>query len=225
MTAKTSHLQVPSAWREALQDQIEAPYFHELSQFIEAQRLEHVVYPPPADVFAALDAVAPENVRVVILGQDPYHGDGQAHGLAFSVRPDVKPPPSLANIFKELRDDLGIEPSSPCLTPWAQQGVLLLNAVLTVRQSEPNSHQRRGWEQFTDAIVAHLAAQETPICFVLWGKPAEKKAQHVGAPHWVHRSPHPSPLSARRGFFGSRPFSAVNAALEAEGLPPIDWSL
>ena len=215
----------PVAWRDLLTAALDLDQYAELCDFVATERAEHAVYPPENEVFAALEAVAPEDVRVVILGQDPYHGEGQAHGLAFSVRPDIKPPPSLKNIFAELEDDLGIVAESPCLSPWAEQGVLLLNSVLTVRQSEPNSHQRRGWEQFTDAIVHYLAQRSTPIVFLLWGKPAEKKAGPIGPPHTVLTSPHPSPLSARRGFFGSKPFSATNKALKRAGLPTIDWQI
>ena len=213
----------PVAWREILTPALDLEAYTQLCEFVAKERSEFNVFPPEPEVFAALEAVAPEDVRVVILGQDPYHGEGQAHGLAFSVRPDVKPPPSLKNIFAELKDDLGIVAESPCLSRWAEQGVLLLNSVLTVRESEPNSHQRKGWEQVTDAIVQYLAQRATPIVFLLWGKPAEKKAGPIEAPHIVLSSPHPSPLSARRGFFGSKPFSAANKALKKAGLPPIDW--
>ena len=215
----------PKAWRAALRDLVDGEIYQQLCEFVEQERAEHVVFPPRKEVYAALNAVAPSQVRVVILGQDPYHGAGQAHGLAFSVRKDVKPPPSLANIFKELQDDLGISPSSPCLTPWTQQGVLLLNTVLTVREAEPNSHQRKGWEHVTDAVITHLAGQDTPIVFLLWGKPAEKKAGQIGSPHVILTAPHPSPLSAHRGFLGSKPFSSVNTALAKAGMPPIDWTL
>ena len=215
----------PKAWHPALQDLVEGETYRQLCEFVEQERDGHTIFPPREDVYAALNAVAPEQVRVVILGQDPYHGAGQAHGLAFSVGAGMKAPPSLANIFKELHDDLGIKPSSPCLTPWAEQGVLLLNTVLTVRESEPNSHQRKGWEHVTDAVITHLANQDTPIVFLLWGKPAEKKAGQIESPHIILTSPHPSPLSAHRGFFGSKPFSAANEALTKAGMPPVDWTL
>ncbi|MCA9179020.1 MAG: uracil-DNA glycosylase [Planctomycetales bacterium] len=218
-------LSFPPAWREILESELDLDAYRELCEFVHQQRLEHRVFPPEGEVYQALEWVAPEQVRVVILGQDPYHGAGQAHGLAFSVQPDVKAPPSLANIFKELESDLGIVAGTPCLQAWAEQGVLLLNTVLTVRESEPNSHQRRGWERVTDGVIRYLARQQTPIVFLLWGKPAEKKAAQIGAPHVLLSAPHPSPLSAHRGFFGSRPFSSANAALVAAGLPPIDWSL
>ena len=218
-------LAIPGLWRAALEPALDGELYQELCEFVQHERDQHMVFPPQGQVFTALDMVAPDEVRVVILGQDPYHGEGQAHGLAFSVLPGVKPPPSLKNIFVELEADVGVTAKTPCLTAWAEQGVLLLNTVLTVRESEPNSHQRKGWEAVTDAVIQHLSQQETPIVFILWGKPAEKKAGHIEPPHVMLKSAHPSPLSARRGFFGSRPFSAANRELEAAGLQPIDWSL
>src|SRR5262249_43274246 len=168
-----------------------------------------------------------DEVRVVILGQDPYHDEGQAHGLAFSVRPGVKPPPSLHNIFKELRDDLGCRvPNNGYLVPWAEQGVLLLNAVLTVRAHSPNSHKSQGWEKFTDAVIRQVSAKDDPVVFVLWGGNAQRKLPHIDADrHVVIQSAHPSPLSAKNGFFGSRPFSKINAALREAGKPEVDWQI
>ncbi|HZI44939.1 MAG TPA: uracil-DNA glycosylase, partial [Ilumatobacter sp.] len=186
------------------------------------------VYPSQPHVFSALSLTPPEHVRVVILGQDPYHGAGQAHGLAFSVQPGVKPPPSLGNIFKELRADLGIAgpPGVGDLSAWARQGVLLLNAVLTVREAEPLSHRGKGWEAFTDAVLQTVSAAPEPVAFVLWGGHAQKKLPLIDSTrHTVIQSAHPSPLSAHNGFFGSRPFSRANAALVAHGQQPIDWAL
>ncbi|HLM69309.1 MAG TPA: uracil-DNA glycosylase, partial [Longimicrobium sp.] len=176
------------------------------------------------EVFSQLELTPYGRVKVLILGQDPYHGPRQAHGLAFSVRPGVRPPPSLANIYKELRDEMGCPvPNHGCLFSWADQGVLLLNAVLTVRDGEPNSHKGKGWETFTDAVIRALAAREDPVVFVLWGGYAAKKEALIGAPHFIHKSAHPSPLSAKRGFFGSTPFTIVNRELERAGNEPVQW--
>jgi uracil-DNA glycosylase len=215
------------SWRARLQQEFEEPYWRELRSFVDAERKRTTVHPPEADVFSALELTAYEAVRVMILGQDPYHGPGQAHGLAFSVRPGVRPPPSLRNVFRELRDDVGCPmPDGGSLVPWAVQGVLLLNAVLTVREGEPNSHAGRGWERFTDAVIRELSARDAPVVFVLWGGYAGKKETLIDVErHPVIRSAHPSPLSARRGFLGSRPFSTINARLAAVGVPPIDWCL
>jgi uracil-DNA glycosylase len=194
---------------------------------VDGERRAHTVYPPEDEVFAALELTPYERVKVMILGQDPYHGPGQAHGLAFSVRPGVAPPPSLRNIFRELRDELGCPPPRDgSLVPWARQGVLLLNAVLTVRAGEPNSHQGKGWETFTDAVIRAVNERPGRVVFVLWGGYAAKKEALIDAGrHAVLRSAHPSPLSAKRGFFGSRPFTKVNAALEDGGQAPVDWCL
>lgn len=223
----SSPLNIPAGWRDVLAEELAKPYIADLAAFVAAERREHRVYPPESEVFTALDLTPYGSVRAVILGQDPYHGPGQAHGLAFSVRPGVSPPPSLVNIFKELQSDLGISrPGHGYLAAWARQGVLLLNAVLTVRDGEPNSHKGRGWEKLTDAIIRAVGAREQPAVFILWGAPAQKKAALVDeGRHAVLRSAHPSPLSARNGFFGSRPFSRANAALEERGQPPIDWRL
>lgn len=218
---------LPSDWQAALAPELAAPYFGELIEFVEHERASGVVYPPREQVFAALGSTPLASVRVVLLGQDPYHGPGQAHGLAFSVRSGVAPPPSLANIFKELKSDLGCRiPNHGYLAPWAEQGVLLLNAVLTVRAHEPNSHKNKGWEHFTDAIIRALSARPDQMVFVLWGGYAGKKLKLIDAErHVVVQSAHPSPLSARNGFFGSRPFSRINAALRGAGRPEIDWQL
>jgi uracil-DNA glycosylase len=218
---------LPPSWRPVLGDQLRQPFFRKLDDFLEAERSEHTVYPPGPDVFNAFKLTPYDKVKVLVLGQDPYHGEGQAHGLAFSVRPGVTPPPSLRNILKELHDDVGCpKPKDGCLEPWARQGVMLLNAVLTVRAGEPNSHRGKGWERFTDAAIAAVSAKDEPVVFVLWGGPAQKKLALIDAArHTVLKSPHPSPLSAKTGFFGSRPFSKINAALEAAEADSIDWCL
>jgi len=220
-------LPLPKSWRPQLDAELEQPYFRALREFVDGERRAHTVYPPENEVFAALELTPYERVKVMILGQDPYHGPGQAHGLAFSVRPGVAPPPSLRNIFRELQADLGCPvPRDGSLVPWAKQGVLLLNAVLTVRAGEPNSHQGKGWERFTDAVIRAVDARSERVVFVLWGGYAGKKEALIDTGrHAVLRSAHPSPLSARRGFFGSRPFTKVNAALEDDGESPVDWCL
>ncbi len=218
--------ELPASWRAALASELSAPYFAQLRAFVEAERAAHEVFPPVEDTFAALALTPYEQVRVLLLGQDPYHDDGQAHGLCFSVREGVKPPPSLLNLFKELAADLGCErPGTGCLGGWARQGVLLLNTVLTVRAHEANSHRGQGWERFTDAVIDAVNALPHPVVFVLLGGPAQKKAKRVDeARHVIVKAPHPSPLSAHTGFFGSKLFSAVNAALAERGQPAIDWS-
>ncbi|MBV9774673.1 MAG: uracil-DNA glycosylase [Gemmatimonadetes bacterium] len=220
-------LPLPGSWQTLLADELEKPYFPKLRAFVDEERRTHTVYPPEDDVFNALKLTPYERASVVILGQDPYHGPGQAHGLAFSVRPGVRPPPSLVNIFKELRDDLGCRiPNNGYLVPWAEQGVLLLNTVLTVRDGEPNSHKGKGWEKFTDAVIRKVNDKEDRVVFVLWGGNAGKKTELIDTGrHAVVQSVHPSPLSARRGFFGSRPFSQINTALREGGRPEIDWQL
>lgn len=220
-------LPLPASWRPRLDGEVEKPYFARLRAFVDAERKRHEVYPPEGEVFAALELTPYERVKVLILGQDPYHGPGQAHGLAFSVRPGVTPPPSLRNLFRELHDDQGCPvPDNGYLVPWARQGVLLLNAVLTVRAGEPNSHRGKGWETFTDAVIREVNDRPERVVFVLWGGYAGKKEALIDtARHTVIRSAHPSPLSARRGFFGSRPFGKVNAALEKSGQAPVDWCL
>jgi uracil-DNA glycosylase len=219
---------LPEAWRAALADDVGAPYFAELAAFVAEERRAQVVFPPAPVVFRALELTPLDAVSVVVLGQDPYHDEGRAHGLAFSVRAGVRRPPSLSNVFKELADDVGVvvPKKQSCLEPWAAQGVLLLNAVLTVRAHEPASHRGKGWERFTDRVLAAVAAREAPTVFVLWGAHAQKKAALIDpARHTILRAAHPSPLSAKTGFFGSKPFSAANAALRRAGRAPIDWSL
>ena len=219
-------LVVPESWQDVLAPQTREPYFAELERFLAAERAGHRVFPPEDEVFAALAATPYQQVRVVLLGQDPYHDDGQAHGMCFSVRPGVKPPPSLRNMYKELREDLGCQPPAHgYLGAWADQGVLLLNTVLTVRAHEAASHKGHGWERFTDAVIRAVDEREQPAVFVLWGAHAKKKAVLIDTTrHRVIQGAHPSPLSARL-FFGSRPFSKTNAALEELGYPPIDWQL
>ena len=199
----------------------------ELRQFLVEEKRVAEVYPPGPEIFAAFAHTPMDAVRVVVLGQDPYHGPGQAHGLSFSVRRGVRPPPSLVNIYKELQSDLGIPPAAHGdLTAWADRGVLLLNATLTVRARTPNSHRNHGWERFTDRVVERLAAQREGLAFVLWGASAAQKAAAIDLDrHLVVRSPHPSPYSAASGFFGSRPFSRINAWFEKRGEPPVDWRL
>jgi uracil-DNA glycosylase len=219
--------EIPASWRAHVGAELEKPYWGKLRAFVDAERKAHVVYPPEEEVFSALELTPWDAVRVMILGQDPYHGPGQAHGLAFSVRPGVTPPPSLRNMFREMKDDAGCPaPADGWLVPWAKQGVLLLNAVLTVRAGEPNSHKGKGWEKFTDAVIRAVDASPRRVVFVLWGGYAGKKEALIDAGrHAVIRSAHPSPLSAKRGFFGSRPFSKINALLEAAGESPVDWCL
>lgn len=217
-------LSLPPSWQAQVGAELEKPYFRALRAFVDGERARAQVYPPEGEVFTALERTPYEQVKVMILGQDPYHGPGQAHGLAFSVRPGVRPPPSLANIYKELRSEMGCPvPNHGCLFSWADQGVLLLNAVLTVRDGEPNSHKGKGWETFTDAVIRALAAREDPVVFVLWGGYAAKKEALIGPPHFVHKSAHPSPLSAQRGFFGSTPFTVVNRELRRAGKEPVEW--
>ncbi|GGV13125.1 uracil-DNA glycosylase 2 [Kitasatospora herbaricolor] len=217
-------LELPESWRGVLADEAGKPYFAELAAFVAAQRAEHQVFPPAGQEFSALDATPYDKVRVLVLGQDPYHDDNQAHGMSFSVLPGVKTPPSLRNIFKELDADLGVPaPDNGYLMSWAEQGVLLLNAVLTVRAHEPNSHKAKGWEKFTDAVIKAVSDREEPVVFVLWGNYAKKKLPLIDTSrHVVVQGAHPSPLSAKL-FFGSRPFSQINQALEGFGVDPIDW--
>ena len=214
-------------WEALLEPEMQKPYYRELRQFLIGEYRTHRIYPDMYAIFNALHYTAYEDAKVVILGQDPYHGPGQAHGLSFSVLPGVPAPPSLLNIFKELQDDLGCTmPNNGCLKPWAEQGVLLLNAVLTVREHQAASHQGRGWEQFTDHIIELLNQREKPLAFILWGSPARRKKAMITNPrHFIVESPHPSPLSAFRGFFGSKPFSRVNEFLKSTGQEPIDWQL
>jgi uracil-DNA glycosylase len=216
------------SWREPLRTEFEQPYMASLKAFLLEERASGKrIYPKGSEWFRALDLTPLDAVRVVILGQDPYHGEGQAHGLCFSVQPGVRPPPSLINIYKELEADLGVQPvTHGFLEHWARQGVLLLNSVLTVEQGRAAAHQGKGWERFTDAVIRLVAQRETPVVFMLWGAYAQRKAGFVDADrHLVIKSAHPSPLSAHNGFMGSRPFSKANAFLESRGLTPIDWQL
>lgn len=212
-------------WAEVLDEEFEKPYYKELREFLKHAYASERVYPPMEDIYNALRVTPYASTKVVILGQDPYHGPGQAHGLSFSVRPGVQPPPSLLNIFKEMESDIGCaRPTHGCLLGWAEQGVLLLNTTLTVAQGRPKSHSGHGWETLTDAIIAKLSARQTPMVFILWGAHAQSKVALIDTHrHHIIKSPHPSPLSASRGFFGSRPFSRANAYLIQDGLDPIDW--
>lgn len=217
---------VAQDWKPLFDAEFDRDYFHELQRFVDGERREHRVYPPADRVFSAFDATALAATKVVIVGQDPYHGPGQAHGLAFSVPDGVAVPPSLRNILRELSDDLGLEPTARGdLTPWARQGVLLLNSTLTVRDGEPLSHAGRGWETFTDRVIEHVSRTRDMCVFVLWGKTAQRATRLIDARHRIVAAAHPSPLSAHRGFFGSRPFSTINKHLEEAGLDPIDWSI
>lgn len=214
-------------WLEALQEEFKKPYYKKLFQTVNQEYKTRLIFPPADDVFNAFHLTPLRDVKVVILGQDPYHNNGQAHGLCFSVKKGVEVPPSLVNIYQELHDDLGCTiPNHGCLTKWAGQGVLLLNTVLTVRAHQANSHRDIGWEQFTDAAITALDAQDRPIVFILWGSPAQRKKAMLHNPkHLILQAPHPSPLSAYRGFFGSRPFSRTNEFLKENGLEPIDWQI
>lgn len=227
-----SHFEIEPSWQAVLKDELAKPYITSLAAFVANERAGSTpVYPPQELMFNALLQTPFDQVKVVIVGQDPYHGPGQAHGLCFSVPKGIPPPPSLKNIFKELVDDVGIpEPPHGCLLSWAKQGVLLLNTMLTVRQSEPLSHQKRGWEHFTDAIIHKLAQRQDPMVFLLWGKSAQEKFKHshtAGSAkiHAILTAPHPSPLSAHQGFFGCRHFSKTNEQLKKWGKAPIDWSI
>lgn len=213
-------------WNPLLRDTFDQPYWADLQAFVADERAEGPVYPPQDQVFSALHLTSHADLRVVILGQDPYHGPGQANGLAFSVTDGMPIPPSLRNIFVELVDDLGCPaPSSGDLTPWATQGVLLLNTTLTVRSGDAASHQRHGWETFTDQVISTAVAKDERVVFILWGAAARKKKSLIEGRHHVIESPHPSPLSAHRGFFGSKPFSQANAALSEAARSPINWCL
>ncbi len=216
---------ITNDWLEELKEEFTKDYYRNLYQFVKEEYNKHAVYPPANDIFNAFHLTPLGQVKVVILGQDPYHNVGQAHGLCFSVKKGVVVPPSLVNIYQELQDDLGHPvPNHGYLERWAEQGVLLLNAILTVQAHRAASHQAKGWEEFTDAAIRAVNKQERPIVFLLWGKPAQSKKRMLDNPaHLILESPHPSPLSAHRGFFGSRPFSKANAFLEANGVEPVDW--
>ena len=218
---------ITNDWLAPLEEEFKKPYYKKLYEKVKEEYQTHEVFPDSNDIFNAFEFTPLSEVKVVILGQDPYHDVGQAHGLCFSVKPDVKIPPSLVNIYQELRDDLGCTiPNNGYLVKWAKQGVMLLNTVLTVRAHQANSHRGIGWEEFTDAAIRVLNEQDRPIVFILWGRPAQKKKAMLNNPkHLILESPHPSPLSARGGFFGSRPFSKTNDFLEENGLTPIDWQI
>ncbi|PER18734.1 MULTISPECIES: uracil-DNA glycosylase [Bacillus] len=214
-------------WGPLLATEFEKEYYRTLANFLKEEYSTHVVYPKVEDIFNALAYTSYENTKVVILGQDPYHGPNQAHGLSFSVQPGVKTPPSLLNMYKELRDEYGYDiPNNGYLVKWAEQGVLLLNTVLTVRQGEANSHKGKGWEHFTDRVIELLNAREKPVIFILWGRHAQAKKKLItNTNHHIIESVHPSPLSARRGFFGSKPYSKVNTILANMGGREIDWEI
>ena len=218
---------IANDWLEPLKPEFSKPYYKKLYQTVNEEYRTHQIFPPADDIFNAFALTPLHEVKVVILGQDPYHGEGQAHGLCFSVKPDVEIPPSLVNIYKELQDDCGCEiPNNGYLTKWAKQGVLLLNTVLTVRAHQANSHRGIGWEEFTDAAIRVLNEQDRPMVFILWGRPAQMKKSMLTNPnHLIIESPHPSPLSAYRGFFGSRHFSRTNKYLKEHGLKEIDWQI
>tara|TARA_R110000772_G_scaffold73387_4_gene160526 strand:+ start:2194 stop:2898 length:705 start_codon:yes stop_codon:yes gene_type:complete len=230
--SKTDRITLHESWKAPLAPEFSSDYMAKLRNFLIQQKADgKTIFPKGSEYFRALDLTPLDKVRVVILGQDPYHGPGQAHGLCFSVQPGVRPPPSLVNIYKELESDIGLQrPAHGFLESWAEQGVLLLNSVLTVQMAEAASHRGKGWEQFTDAIIRLIAAKEEPVVFLLWGSYAQKKAAFVqsveqGGKHLVLKAPHPSPLSAYNGFFGCKHFSKANAFLKENGLPAIDWSL
>lgn len=220
--------QITNDWNVPLSAEFAKPYYQELMHTVEAEYASTQVYPAKEDVFNAFFLAPLQEVKVVILGQDPYHEPNQAHGLAFSVMPGVDVPPSLTNIYKELQDDIGCAiPNNGCLVPWAKQGVLLLNTVLTVRAHEANSHRGIGWETFTDAVIATLDTKDQPIVFLLWGRPAQRKKAllHARENHLILEAPHPSPLSSYRGFFGCKHFSETNRFLEEHGATPVDWQI
>ncbi|OKP99129.1 uracil-DNA glycosylase [Paenibacillus sp. P46E] len=214
-------------WDEILQEETQKTYFQELRYGLAREYKEYTVYPPKDELFSALKLTPYSRTRVVILGQDPYHGAGQAHGLSFSVKPGVRIPPSLRNIYTELHSDMGVPvPNHGSLLHWAEEGVLMLNAVLTVREGQPNSHKGLGWETFTDAVMEKLNERQEPMVFILWGSHAQQKGAYIDpSRHLVLKSPHPSPFSAHRGFLGSRPFSQANKYLESKGLQGINWSI
>lgn len=222
-----NNLQIEERWKEVLEDEFSSAYFQELKDFLKEEKKNHVVYPPGPKIFNAFNFTPFNRVKAVIIGQDPYHGDGQAHGLCFSVPEGVTKPPSLVNIFKELKDDLGFPiPGSGNLEKWALQGVMLLNAVLTVRAHQPGSHQNKGWEKFTDAAISALSEQRENLVFLLWGAFAQKKAELINPErHHILKAAHPSPFSASNGFFGCRHFSKTNEILRKLGLREIDWKI
>ena len=219
-------MKIPQTWHDVVSHELDQPYFVSLAEFLQHERQHFTIFPSEKQIFRALELTAPDNVKVVIVGQDPYHGVNQAHGLSFSVQRGVAIPPSLRNIFVELHTDTNTKiPEHGCLEAWATQGVLLLNSSLSVREGQAGSHAGHGWEQFTDAIIHYLGSRDMHTVFVLWGAHAQRKLSLINDPHTVITSAHPSPLSAYRGFIGSRPFSQINSALSAHGQPTIDWRL
>jgi len=218
---------IHESWKEALKSEFSHSYMEELKAFLIEEKKTHTIYPPGSRIFNAFNSTPFESVKAVILGQDPYHGTGQAHGLSFSVQQGIALPPSLQNIFKELVDDIGCPyPKSGDLSHWAEEGVLLLNTLLTVRSGEPFSHKERGWERFTDQVIRTLSERREHLVFILWGAPAGKKSALIDeSKHLILKAPHPSPLSSYRGFFGSKPFSQTNRYLRENGIAPIDWKL
>lgn len=217
---------LPESWQAALGPELNKPYFTELSKFVDEQRAQHQIFPPEDEVFSAFNHTPYDQVNALLLGQDPYHDDNQAHGLCFSVKPGIKPPPSLANMYKELKTEFGydVPKQNGYLVPWAKQGLLMINAVLTVQAHTPNSHKDHGWEQFTDAVIRKVNDREH-VVFILWGAYAQKKVKLIDAKkHTIIKCAHPSPLSATK-FFGSKPFSQTNAALKAHGQPEINWQI
>ena len=221
------NIPIDDSWKIHLLSEFSKPYFSELLSFLEKEQANRTIFPQKKDIFNALNTSTFDNIKVIILGQDPYHGEGQAHGLAFSVQDKIPFPPSLRNIFKEYNSDLGYEiPNSGNLTKWAKEGVLLLNTVLTVRANEAHSHKDRGWETFTDAVISMLSDKKEHLVFILWGKPAQLKSKFIDeSKHLIINAPHPSPLSSYRGFFGSKPFSTTNTYLKKQGIVEIDWKL
>ena len=219
--------EISNDWLPAVNAEFKKPYYKELYKFVKEEYSKNVVFPPSEDIFNALHLTPLKDVKVLILGQDPYHNFNQAHGLCFSVLPGNDTPPSLVNIYKELQDDLGCYiPNNGYLVKWAEQGVLMLNTVLTVRAHQANSHAGHGWEQFTDAIIEAVNKEDRPIVYMLWGSPAQRKASMLNNPkHLILKAPHPSPLSAYRGFFGCKHFSKCNEFLEKNGIEPIDWQI
>lgn len=218
---------LPISWQVVLAEEFEKPYFKQLQEFVALERQTQTIYPPEEDVFSAFELTPYHDVKVLLLGQDPYHDENQAHGLCFSVKPGIKTPPSLVNMYKELKDDIGCDiPSTGYLVEWAKQGMLMLNAVLTVRAHTANSHKNKGWEKFTDAVISQVNQKSDPVVFVLWGGYAQKKLKLIDTTrHVVIQSAHPSPLSAHNGFFGSKPFSKINAVLEACNKSPINFAV
>ncbi|MGL6107578.1 uracil-DNA glycosylase [Romboutsia sp.] len=220
-------VELANDWDELLKDEFEKEYYLNLKEFLKEEYSTRIIYPNLNNIFEALKRTSYKDTKILILGQDPYHGENQAHGMAFSVQPNVKTPPSLLNIYKELRNDLGcFIPNNGYLMPWAEQGVLLLNTALTVRADEANSHRNKGWEIFTDKVIEVLNERENPVIFVLWGANARKKKDLIDLKrHYVLEAPHPSPLSASRGFFGCKHFSEINDILKELGKVPIDWQI